>query len=217
MRRAHNRIDRVGVVYGKLTAVKEETGSRWLCRCVCGNEVSVLSTNLANYKRNGRGCRHCSHRQDITGERSGLLVAESQEIGVVSGRAPYWTFRCNCGNTIKGTVREFRAGWLRSCGCHDNAHTSWSSMMSRCYDEKNNRYNSYGARGIKVVKRWHKFENFIADMGERPKRYNLGRKHAEKDYGPDNCFWEHISLNCRDTKNDGSPTIPGRKKGAVPR
>lgn len=69
----------------------------------------------------------------------------------------------------------------------------------------------------RVCQRWHKFENFIADMGERPKRHNLGRKHAEKNYSPSNCFWEHVSKNCRDTDNAGKPTKPGRGKRAESR
>lgn len=90
-------------------------------------------------------------------------------------------------------------------------------MMGRCYDKKSNRYNSYGGRGITVCERWHVFEVFAADMGERPKRHNLGRNHAEKGYCKENCKWEHVSENGRDTKNDGTPTKPGLLKGAKPR
>ncbi len=212
-----NKLDRTGIRYGKLVVIRQGSNHKWICRCDCGNECSVLSTNLANYARNGRGCRHCANRKDISGERIGLLVALEPENGALQGRHPLWTFKCDCGGTIQGTVREFHAGWLRSCGCHDNAYASWASMMARCYDKNNNRYSSYGRRGITVCKRWHSFSNFIQDMGERPKRHNLGRRHAEKPYSPNNCFWEHISKNCRDTKNDGMPTKPGLKKGAKPR
>lgn len=209
-----NKLDRTGKRYGKLIAIKESTNNRWECLCDCGNVFTVLSTNLADMAKNNRGCRHCANRQDIHGEHVGLLTAESVETGPISGRHPLWTFRCTCGNTITGTVREFRAGYLRSCGCYDNAHASWACMMARCYNRSNNRYSSYGGRGIKVCRRWHTFENFIADMGERPKRHTLGRKHAEKDYCPSNCVWEHISKNGRDTDNAGNPTKPGRLKGA---
>lgn len=209
----HNWKDLTGKRHRKLVFLQHLGGSRWLCRCDCGNETEVLVTNLSKTD----GCRHCARRQDITGEKVGLLTAVGVEPGTVKGRPPLWMFRCNCGNTIQGTVREFHAQWLRSCGCHDNAFTSWSCMMGRCYDPKDPRYNNYGARGIRVCQRWQNFQNFILDMGERPKRYNLGRKHAEKSYSPKNCFWEHVSRNCRDTKNDGQPTKPGLKKGARPR
>lgn len=212
---AYNRLDRTGIRYGKLIALKRND-AYWICRCDCGNECSVLSTNLANYKKGNRGCRHCSHRKDITGNRVGLLVALEREAGAVSGRHPLWLFQCDCGNTIQGTVREFNVGMLRSCGCHANAYASWQFMMARCYDSKNIRFKHYGARGIKVCKRWHSFDNFIADMGERPKRHTLSRNHAEKDYTPSNCIWEHITKNIADTCF-GKPTKAGRKKGALPR
>lgn len=211
-----NKVDRTGRVYGRLKALEESEPGRWLCECECGNQETVLSTNLSNYAKNNRGCRHCARRKDITGERRGLLIAEKPEEGKIKGRHPLWTFRCDCGNTIEGTVREFHANWLRSCGCHDSTYASWSCMMSRCYDPKNNRYKYYGGRGIKVSSHWHAFDNFVKDMGERPKRYNLGRKRAEGHYAKNNCIWEHVSKNGPDT-NYGIPTKPGLAKGAKPR
>lgn len=208
-----NWVDRKGTRHHKLTFVKYLGKTKWLCLCDCGNESVVSSLNLSRTT----GCRHCAKRMDITGEKIALLTAVEMEAGPLKGRPPLWTFSCVCGGSIQGEVREFHGGSLRSCGCHDNAKGSWGSMMSRCYNKKDVRYNSYGARGIKVVKAWHDFDNFIKDMGERPKRHNLGRKRAEEDYGPDNCKWEHISLNCRDTKNDGMPTKPGLRKGAKAR
>ena len=212
----HNKLDRTGKRYGRLVALKDEGNGRWLCQCDCGNTSSVLSTNLANMAKNDRGCTSCGNRQDITGEKIGLLTAVESESGAVKGRHPLWLFRCGCGGSIRGTVREFHAQRLRSCGCHDCAHASWKSMLSRCYDPKNNRYKYYGGRGIKVHPRWHKFANFVEDMGERPKRHNLSRKHAERNYSPANCEWEHISKNTADTSY-GKPTKAGLKKGAKPR
>lgn len=184
----------------------------WRCLCDCGNYTNVLTTNLGKTTR----CRHCSRRKDITGERNGLLVAECCETGPVRGREPLWTFRCDCGNSVRGTVREFHAQWLRSCGCHDSTYGSWTSMMSRCYNEKDIRYKHYGARGIVVCSRWHNFLNFALDMGERPRRHNLSRKRCEKGYYPSNCKWEHVSKNGPDT-HEGVPTKQGLKKGAKPR
>jgi len=204
------KISREGKRYGKLVVLKDEGNGRWICQCDCGNQTSVLSTNLSCGKTTA--CRYCSRRKDITGKRTGLLVAIESECGPTN-KPPIWLFQCDCGNTIQGTVREFNAGWLRSCGCHGNAHSSWSAMMARCYETKNNRYQHYGRRGIKVCKRWHRFENFIRDIGERPKRHTLSRKNCERDYSPSNCVWEHISKNTADTCY-GKPTKPGLRRGA---
>ena len=70
-------------------------------------------------------------------------------------------------------------------------------MLDRCYNEKNKRYEAYGGRGIKVHSRWHSFENFIADVGERPPGkskggralYSTERKDNDGDYAPGNVVW----------------------------
>jgi len=41
-------------------------------------------------------------------------------------------------------------------------------MKSRCYGSKRPDYPRYGGRGISVCERWMSFDNFLADMGERP-------------------------------------------------
>lgn len=62
-------------------------------------------------------------------------------------------------------------------------------MLRRCSYKKGNRWHCYGGKGIKVCRRWYKFENFLADMGERPPETSLERKNNNADYCPSNCMW----------------------------
>jgi hypothetical protein len=63
-------------------------------------------------------------------------------------------------------------------------------MWTRCTNPNVDSFERYGGRDIKVCARWQRFENFLADMGERPAGKTLDRyPNPYGDYKPSNCRW----------------------------
>lgn len=67
-------------------------------------------------------------------------------------------------------------------------------MNDRCYNPNKERFKHYGGRGITVCDRWRRgtpgaFENFLADMGERPPGLTLDRRDVNGNYEKGNCEW----------------------------
>lgn len=69
-------------------------------------------------------------------------------------------------------------------------YQSWQAMLRRCRDPRHPHFADYGGRGITVCERWRRFEDFLADMGERPAGKTLDRyPNRDGNYEPGNCRW----------------------------
>lgn len=83
-------------------------------------------------------------------------------------------------------------------------------MIQRCSNPNSAAYEYYGARGISVCERWQSFENFFADMGERPRQTSLDRRDNEGNYEPGNCRWATRKEQMRNTRMTASIIVNGR-------
>ena len=86
----------------------------------------------------------------------------------------------------------------------------WKAMRRRCYLKTDKDYKNYGERGIKVCKRWDKFENFIKDMGKCPKGFSLDRIDSNGNYEPKNCKWSSAYEQSRNRR-----TVPKITKNGI--
>lgn len=68
---------------------------------------------------------------------------------------------------------------------------------------------NYGGRGIKVCPAWHKFESFLADMGEQPPGMTIERTNHDADYSPENCVWAPRIAQARNKRNTRWLTFKG--------
>lgn len=82
-------------------------------------------------------------------------------------------------------------------------YSTWTSMRTRCEKKSYHLYKYYGARGIKICKRWAEFQNFYDDMGPKPTpEHSLDRIDNSKGYEPSNCKWATKKEQSRNTRSN---------------
>lgn len=152
--------------------------------------------------------------RDLTGQRFGRLTVQ-WPVGRSSGGHVHWLYLCDCGQVKTVRKTSLVNKHTRSCGCFNreslsvrmagntNAmihghsprgastpeYRSWKCMVYRCTNSRSARWGNYGGAGVKIIPRWRKFENFLADMGTRLPYTSLGRFGDKGNYEPGNVKW----------------------------
>ena len=164
---------------------------------------------------------------DLTGQRFGRLVVIERAANSNAGSAR-WNCMCDCGGKATVVGGGLRSGHTKSCGCIKNEKTAernfkhgmvgtstyviWDSMKQRCINPNDTTYKNYGGRGISVCDRWLKFENFYADMGERPKGMSIERIDNNGNYCPENCCYATQKEQMRNTRRTVTVKYQGKEQ-----
>ena len=134
--------------------------ARWLCKCDCGGQNEVGGFSLRAGNVRSCGC---------------LAIEARSATGRVTGPENLPESMTH-GHTING---------------YSPTYQSWSHMKWRCLNPKADNYKYYGGVGIIICDRWlNSFENFLADMGQRPDGLSLDRyPDPYGNYDASNCRW----------------------------
>lgn len=152
------------------------------------------------------------------------IVIEKDNRGIFRHNA--WC-KCDCGTLIK--IAGCNLGrTTRSCGCYardllslrnkthglsnSKIYHIWRGIHARCNNKNDKYYPLYGGRGIKVCKRWSKFENLLKDMGHPPSGTSLDRIDNNGPYSPKNCRWASQKQQCRNKRNNVTITYQNQTK-----
>lgn len=142
--------------------------------------------------------------------------------------------KCQCGTEREVWSQNLKQSKSKSCGClsrelargpkpklgemrvtHGQSKTPvykvWAAMLARCTHATNPAYRNYGGRGITVCERWLRFENFIADMGQRPSaKHSIDRIDNNGNYEPTNCRWATKKEQCNNMRSNRVLVLNGR-------
>ena len=178
--------------------------------------------------------------KDLTGKTFGRLkvVKYLGRCYVSESFNNFWAVTCSCGaKDVVVQTSDLMSGRTRSCGCFNDeerskrafihghsksndgnytpTYVSWTQMRRRCFDPKKHSFKNYGGRGITICDSWSQFENFLADMGERPPNMTLDRIDNDGNYEKTNCRWATRKEQGRNTRVNRNLTYNGRTQPAV--
>lgn len=121
--------DLVGQKFNHLTVVNYAGDGKWECECDCKEHTHVIVTTTKLKSGHTTSCGHVKYEPrkaystiDITGVRSGSLVAIRPTTLRNNSGQIYWECKCDCGNTSYVVATNIKLGLVKACSRHTIAH-----------------------------------------------------------------------------------------------
>ena len=129
-----------------------------------------------------------SIRVNLLDEKFGQLTVIG--FGGRRNRQTIWVCRCDCGRVGKyhsGNLRTGRSTKCVQCQMETLQQSKKNFRHGYC---KTSTYRAWAStRRFGRCRRWKKFENFLADMGERPEGCRLVRHNCKRPFSKTNACW----------------------------
>lgn len=228
-----------GDKFGRLTIMSEvntpkgKKGRYFLCKCRCGNVREYPLRVLRNGTTTSCGCYSKESRIRYYFINKGTHIGKLTvtKFNIVNSLDEKIEFRCDCGKIKNINLWSVLFGKTYSCGCYvleknsklngiskTRVYSIFRRMKERCYNPKNKRYSSYGARGIRICNEWLNKNDGIVNF------YNWSMSHGYKDnltidridvngnYSPNNCRWITNKEQQNNKTNNVYITYKGERK-----
>lgn len=194
-----------------------------------GRQPSARPAEKTEKREEGQG--KIQRHPKLAGQTFGRLLVMSEH-GINNSGKRTWLCQCSCGRKTIVPTGSLRSGNTSSCGClivettikrstvhghsrsrkRSGAYASWAWMKSRCLNPADTRWIYYGGRGVTICERWMKFENFFADMGDRPHGMTLERKNNLLGYAKSNCVWASPTEQANNRRGNHIIEFLGKKQ-----
>lgn len=170
-------------------------------------------------------------RNNLTGMVFGLLTVVSQAddyIGKDGKARTRWKCICECGRRVDVLSYNLKRGNSRSCGkCgviksaalskhagrHTRLYSIWTGMKTRCYDQNNESYVNYGARGITMCDEWRtdfaSFRDWALSNGYS-EILTIDRADNDGNYCPENCRWVDAKVQANNRRSSKYVSVGGK-------